>query len=267
MLDRIRLSIYRILNPALGPTRGGRIFEFFILSLILLNVIAVVAETIQDVELRYRTFLWGFEVFSVSVFSVEYILRLLVCPLDPRYSSPVRGRVRYFFSYLAVIDLLAILPFYLPVLIPFDLRFVRIVRLFRLIRLFKLSRYSRAMTAIGVVLRNKRGELAIVIIVVFVFLLLSSAIMYEVEHEAQPNAFPNIPSAMWWGVVTLTTVGYGDIYPVTPLGKFIGAVIALLGIGLFALPAGIIASGFTEEIHSKSLQKKVCPHCGKEIPL
>ena len=196
---------------------------------------------------------------------MEYVLRLLVCPFDPRYSSPVRGRVRYVFSYLAVIDLLAILPFYLPVLIPFDLRFLRIVRLFRLIRLFKLSRYSRAMTAIGVVLRNKRGELAIVIIVVFVFLLLSSAIMYEVEHEAQPNAFPNIPSAMWWGVVTLTTVGYGDIYPITPLGKFIGAVIALLGIGLFALPAGIIASGFTEEIHSKNLQKNFVHIAGRKF--
>jgi voltage-gated potassium channel len=265
MYERLKKATYRALNPSLEPSRAGRVFEFFILTLIALNVIAVVVETIQEVEVSYKPILWNFEVFSVAVFTVEYILRLWVCPVDPKYGKPILGRIRYLFSYLAIIDLLAILPFYLPVLLPFDFRFLRVIRLFRLLRLFKLSRYSRAMASISLVLRAKRGELGIVIMVVFVFLLLSSAIMYEVEREAQPHAFPNIPSAMWWGVVTLTTVGYGDVYPVTATGKFFGAIIALLGIGLFALPAGIIASGFTEQLHSMTGNKKVCPHCGKDI--
>ena len=246
MIETLRKATYRVVNPSEEPSRTGRLFEFFILSLITLNVIAVIVENIQEIDLKFKSFFWVFELFSVAVFTVEYLLRLWVCPVDPRYNKPIRGRVRYVFSYLAIIDLVAIVPFYLPVLLPFDLRFLRAIRLFRLLRLFKLSRYSRAMASISLVIRDKRAELGIVIIVVFVFLLLSSAVMYEVEREAQPNAFPNIPSAMWWGVVTLTTVGYGDIYPVTPLGKFIGAIISLLGIGLFALPAGIIASGFAE---------------------
>ncbi len=164
---------------------------------------------------------------------------------------------------LAIVDLLAIAPFYLPMLIPVDLRFLRALRLFRILRVLKIGRYSEAMRLFGKVLKAKRAELVTAVFVLVVLLIISSSILYYVEHGVQPDKFTNIPEAMWWGTVTLTTVGYGDIYPVTPAGKLLAALISLMGIGLFALPAGLLSAGFIEEIRKK--HKHVCPHCGKEI--
>jgi voltage-gated potassium channel len=167
-----------------------------------------------------------------------------------------------------IIDLIAILPFYLPLLLPFDLRVIRAFRLFRLLRVLKLSRYSESMRVLGNVILSKKEELFICIFTGLVLLIVSSSVMYFIESEAQPEKFSNIPEAMWWGVATLTTVGYGDIYPVTPLGRIIGAMVSILGIGMFALPAGILASGFAEEIrrtHERDERDIVCPHCGMEI--
>jgi voltage-gated potassium channel len=264
-IKSLREKIYYTLNITHQSSIVTRVVEFFLLSLIVLNVLSVVFETVEYFEAQYKVLLWNFEVFSVVIFTIEYALRLWTCTLNEKYRRPVIGRLRYIISFLAIVDLLAILPFYIPLLIPFDLRFLRAVRLFRLFRLFKLARYSKAISNLTDVLRSKRAELGITVLSVLIFLLLASAIMYDLEHEAQPQNFPNIPSAMWWGVVTLTTVGYGDIYPITPLGKFIGAIIALAGIGLFALPAGIIASGLTEQIHKKNQEKKKCPNCGHEF--
>ena len=258
-------KIHRILNPTTEHSILAKSVEFFILSLIALNILAVVMETVAEIGEKYRIVFGLFETFSVIVFTVEYALRLWSCTVETRYAKPVIGRFRYAASFYAVIDLFAILPFYLPILIPFDLRFLRAVRLFRLFRLLKVGRYSKALGSLASVLREKRAELGITVLVVLIFLLLASTTMYDLEHEAQPQNFPNIPAAMWWGVVTLTTVGYGDIYPVTPLGKFVGAIIALLGIGLFALPAGIIASGLVEQFHAASKSKRKCPNCGHEF--
>lgn len=258
----MRERIYHILNLDGEHRRGARVFEIFILSLIVLNVLAVMAETVESVEARYRGFLWDFEVFSVAVFTIEYFARLWSCVVNPLYQRPALGRIRYVVSFFAVVDLFAILPFYAPMLIAFDLRFLRAVRLFRVFRLLKVARYSRALANLVSVFRAKKAELGITVIALLLFLLIASTTMYDVEHDAQPKNFPDIPSAMWWGVVTLTTVGYGDIYPITPLGKFLGSVIALAGIGLFALPAGIIASGLVEEARSKRDKQKTCPHCG-----
>ncbi|MGA2330112.1 MAG: ion transporter [Bryobacteraceae bacterium] len=261
----MRQKIYRLLNLDEEHRRSARIFEFFILTLIALNVFAVVAETVGTIEIKYKTLFWDFEVFSVAVFTLEYVSRLWTCVENPRYRKSVRGRLRYSVSFFGLIDLLAILPFYAPMLIAFDLRFLRAVRLFRVFRLLKVARYSKAMNSLGDVLKAQRAELGVTVIAVLLFLLIASTIMFDVEHEAQPNTFPDIPSAMWWGVVTLTTVGYGDIYPITPLGKFLGAIIALLGIGLFALPAGIIASGLVEQVRDKKEDRFFCPHCGHKL--
>jgi len=152
-----------------------------------------------------------------------------------------------------MIDLFAILPFYLPMIIPLDLRFIRAVRLFRLFRLFKLGRYSKALLLLKKVLKEKKEELILIIFVVILLLIIFSSLMYFIEKEAQPEAFSSIPEAMWWGIITLTTVGYGDVYPITPLGKIIGALIAFLGIGIFALPAGILASGLVEIVRRKEM--------------
>lgn len=167
---------------------------------------------------------------------------------------------------MLLLDLFAFLPFYVPFLIKFDLRFLRIFRLFRLFRIFKLGRYSYALKTIGNVIKSKKEELLISLFVLFILLIFSSCLMYYIENEFQPDKFKNVFDAMWWSVATLTTVDYGDVYPVTYLEKLLGSFISLLGIGFFALPTGIIASGFAEEIRNKKKRKKAkCPFCGNEF--
>lgn len=177
------------------------------------------------------------------------------------------GRIKYAFSLMAIVDLLAILPAFLPMIFPVDLRVLRFLRTFRLFRLFKMSRYVESLDKLDDVVRSRKEELLVTVVMIVMMLIFASSLMYLVENEAQPDKFPNIPSAMWWGVATLTTVGYGDVFPVTPLGKILGAFIAFLGIGMFALPTGILASGFAEEIARKKLVHSdcQCPHCGKDI--
>jgi len=166
---------------------------------------------------------------------------------------------------MALVDLLAILPFYLPMLLPIDLRFLRALRLMRLFRLLKMGRYVKSLRLMRHVLARRKEELLITLFSVLLLLVLSSSLMYFIEREAQPDKFASIPAAMWWGIATLTTIGYGDMYPVTALGKILGGFIALLGIGLFALPAGILASGFAAEIQQRDHPGKRCPHCGERI--
>ena len=135
----------------------------------------------------------------------------------------------------------------------------------RLLRLLKLGRYSESIRMIGTVVSNRKAELLVSIMMSIILLLISSGLMYYIENHVQPEVFSSVPAAMWWGVVTMTTVGYGDVYPVTPLGKILAAIIAILGISLFILPAGIIAAGYTEELHRKRTKQNVCPHCGRVI--
>jgi len=265
MNKRSRERVFKVLEMAEAGDTPSRAFDLFIISLISLNVLAVILGTVDSLAAKYGDFFRYFEVFSVAVFTVEYVLRLWSCTSGPRYADPVKGRLRYAVSPLAMVDLLAILPFYLPMLIPIDLRFIRALRLFRLFRLFKMGRYSTSLKVLGDVIRAKKEELLIMVFVVFLLLVIASSLMYYVEGGAQPDAFSSIPAAMWWGVCTLTTVGYGDLSPITPLGKFLGSVIALLGIGIFALPAGILASGLVEAMAKKRASRKVCPHCGEEI--
>ena len=201
----------------------------------------------------------------MTVFTVEYVLRLWTCTMHREFSRVVVGRARFALTPLALVDLIAILPFYLPMILPFDLRFIRILRLVRLLRLLKMGRYLESMRTLGRVFTSKKEELIIAISIVSILLVLASSVMYFLEYEAQPEAFSSIPAAMWWGVATLTTVGYGDVYPVTPLGKVLGGIIAITGIGIFALPAGILASGFAEEIQERRGKGRLCPHCGQDI--
>lgn len=262
---KIKKRTYEILEVAAPGDVASRIFDIFIVVLIFLNVLAVILGTIEKLSIQFSDFFKIFEIFSVIVFTLEYILRIWSCTANPKYVKPTSGRVRFIFTPLALVDLFAILPFYLPMLIPFDLRFIRAIRLIRLFRLFKLGRYSDAIKLFGKVMKSKKEELFITIFAIFILLTISSSFLYYVEHEAQPEAFSNIPAAMWWGVATLTTVGYGDIYPITALGKVLGAIISLLGIGLFAMPAGILSAGFIEEIRKRREVLNICPHCGEKL--
>lgn len=231
-------------------------FDQFIMALILLNVAAVIIETVDSIHTRYAQFFEYFEIFSVIVFSVEYIIRIWACTALEKYKHPVWGRLRYMVSVEAIIDLLAIIPFYLPFLINHaDGRIMRVLRLFRLFRIFKLGRYSLAFGLITSVIKKRREELVVTLTLLIIMLIFASTLMYYIEYEEGKEGFQSIPETMWWGVATLTTVGYGDVYPVTALGKVLGAIIAILGVGLFALPAGIIAAGFESELSNRKKGK------------
>jgi voltage-gated potassium channel len=259
-----RRRLYLILQPAQDRDRASRAFDVFILSLIALNVLSIILESVRDLRDSWGVWFDGFEVLSVIVFTAEYLLRLWTSVEDPRYAQPGLGRLRAAMSPLLLIDLLAIVPFYLP-FVSVDLRFLRSLRLFRVFRVAKVARYSKALQTIGRVIRSRRSELAVAGFAMFLLMVLSSTLMYYVENDAQPEAFSSVPQAMWWAVATMTTVGYGDVYPVTPLGKVLGAFIAVLGIGMFAVPTGILGAGFTEEMRRHHAPVARCPHCGKEI--
>ena len=252
---RYKKVLLSTINKAEEGNRISRAFDIFIMTLIVLNVLAVIIETVEALYQEYQLYFDFFEYFSVIIFSIEYIIRLWACTVKEEYSHPVWGRLRYMFSIEALIDLLAILPFYLPLFFTVDMRVIRILRLFRLMRIFKLGRYSVAFGMIVRVMERRREELMITLTLVLVLIILSSSLMYYIEHEVQPEAFTSIPATMWWSVATLTTVGYGDVYPITPLGKVLAAFIAILGIGIFALPAGILAAGFEGEISKREKKK------------
>jgi len=257
------ITLDKILEKAEEDDIASRIFDIFISILIISNILAVIFGTVENIRKTIPLFLYQFEIISVMIFSIEYILRIWTCTENPKYHHWFIGRIKYIFSFIALVDFFAILPFYLPFIKGLDLRFIRALRLFRLFRIFKLGRYSKALSTVGDVLKERKEELSVTFTVVVILLILSSSIMFYVEHESQPDVFTSIPATFWWAVATLTTVGYGDIYPVTILGRILGGVIAILGIGMFALPTGILGAGFVERIKMTKKEKKVkCPNCG-----
>jgi voltage-gated potassium channel len=248
----------------------NKYFIKFIYALIVLNVLTLILESYKELNDNYGLFFYSFEIFSVAIFTIEYLLRIWV---SDKTKEDKKERLNFAFSTLGIIDLIAIIPFYLPFIFPFDLRIVRILRLFRLLRIFKLSRYSKSLKTIQYIFKETKAELSITVFVTFVLMILSSTLMYYIEHDAQPEKFASIGDAVWWAVATLTTVGYGDVYPVTALGKILSGIIALIGIGFVALPTGIISSAFIEKIQAEKKSKKgkkvknkeCCPTCGKNL--
>ena len=246
----LRARIYEVIESTQPGNGIGVWFDRFLIVLIVTNVIAVILETVDQISAVYSDFFFVFELFSVAIFSIEYLMRLwtIVDGPNANFRAPVAGRLRYALTPMALIDIAAILPFYLSVFIGIDLRFMRV---FRLLRLLKLTRYSTAMHMLGATLYTQRRALLAALMIVFMTLILTSSVIYLFEKDAQPEAFGSIPEAMWWGLATLTTVGYGDIYPITLVGKIFGSIVMILGIGIFALPVGILATGFAEEIRKR----------------
>jgi voltage-gated potassium channel len=257
--------IWELLQVAKPGDRIGRRLDIFLLTLIALNIVAVIIGSVDWIEKQWATPLQYFEIFSVGVFTIEYLGRVYSCVADPRFLHPITGRLRYMRQPLALIDLAAVVPFYLP-FVGIDLRFVRMFRLFRIFRIAKLGRYSSGWNMIAGVLARRKEELVVCMSIMAVLTIMSASLMYFVEHEAQPQKFSDIPSAMWWAVTTLTTVGYGDIYPITPLGKLLGSFIQVSGVAFFALPTAVIGVGLIQELRS-GRRSMVCPHCGRDIDL
>jgi len=228
----------------------GFVVRFFLVIMIICNVMAVVLSTVQPIHHRFEQEFRSFEIISLAVFSIEYLLRLWVCVEHGPFgrAGPFAGRLHYALTPLALIDLIAVVPFLLMPWIGVDLR---IIKIFSLIRMFKLARYSPAISSIINVFWEERRALMAALIIMLGLTVITSTLAYLAEREAQPVDFGSIPAAMWWALTTLTTIGYGDVVPITPFGRVIGGLTMLFGVGVFALPVGILANGFAQEIHRR----------------
>ena len=266
MYHTSKMKVHILLHPELGNTKWDKIVNGFIITLIILNVTAVMLETIPSVHEPNKEFFRIFDLVSVIIFTIEYLLRVWSSNHDPRYGHSVKGRLRYMLSTDALIDLLAILPFYLHVFIGFDLRVLRIFRLLRFLRLFRLTAYMKSARMVKNVFKTRANELKLSLVLILFFIIMASCLLYFAEHNAQPAVFSSIPATIWWAVVTATSVGYGDMVPITVLGKVLTGILSLSGLAVFALPAGIITAGFLEEIRKmKKTKTHSCPHCGKAL--
>lgn len=267
----MKQKLYKILEKGAHGKRLNLFFDYFIMSLIILSVISIVLESISEVNMEYGNFLRAFNLFSIVIFTIEYLLRLYVSDLMYPSKSRLKSALKFVFSPYGLIDLLAILPFYLPLLFKIDLRFLRTLRLMRFLRILKINRYDHSFKLIWDVIKEKKSELGVTGFVTFLTLLVASFLMYYVEGEKQPELFPNVLESFWWAISTLTTVGYGDVYPVTALGKVISGIIALMGIGIVALPTGIVSAGFINKVQERKKTTNYsgynCPHCGGDIHL
>jgi voltage-gated potassium channel len=265
--------VYELLDGR--PTAGDPLdvaCYWLLLGAIVVAVGALVVGTVPEVARRWGAALAALDLSLGVLFAAEYAGRVWSAPVDPRYRDGWRGRLRYARSPLALLDLAAVAALLLPHL-PFDLRQARLIRLFALLRVGKLGRFGRSATVVARAFRARRDELLVAVGAVALVLFVGSTLVYFAEHEAQPDKFGSIPEALWWGVATVTTVGYGDVYPVTPVGRVLGGVLAVLGIGSFALPTAILGSAFLDEVQRargerpRSGQARPrtarCPTCGR----
>ena len=275
MYRKIKRTIFEIIQPAKRGNLASKLFDVFIVLLVFASIASVFISTF-DVSPEVIKCLHYLERVVLTVFSIEYLLRIWTADLLYPELSPWRARGKYIRSGMAIIDLVSILPFYIPLFFTLDVVLTRSLLLVLLLRLFKLSRYTDAVSAIWSVFRSKIQEILVSVVFVVMILIVASLLIYYAEHDAQPDKFTNAFSGVWWAVATLTTVGYGDIYPVTGMGRFLGGIIALTGIGLVAVPTGIISAGFVELLEQKRGGKKdgsdepkekpnYCPHCGKKL--
>jgi len=259
-VSTLRRRAFAILEEPGPADPAGRAVRVFLVSLIALNILAVILDSVASLAEKWAGPLRVFEIASVAVFTVEYLLRIWVAAERAEYGRPVLGRLRYLLTPLAILDLLAILPFYFPLIIPFDLRYLRMLRM---LRLAKFGRYSRSVRILRDVFADRKHELLAAASLLVAVIVMASGLMFAVEHEAQPTVFTSIPATMWWAVATLSTMGI-DMRPVTPLGKILASFIAVCGILLFALPAGIVSSGFVAK-YMEARKSRICPHCGKSL--
>jgi len=268
----IKEKLWEILSPA-GDHRYSKAFDVLIISLIAFGTVLLILDSVQDIHAQYGEYFAHIEMLLVLVFSLEYVMRLWACTVEDGYRSPILGRLKFALTPMSIIDLLAILPFYLTLVGLDSALFLRILRLFRLLRLLKLARYYRAFRIFKQVFQNCYEELILTLSIIGLLLVIASFLVYYFENPVQPHAFPDLPATLWWGIVTLSTIGYGDIFPITFMGRVITGIIAVMGIGMFALPAGILGSEFMEAIRQErqakatqnAVEQPCCPHCGKTL--
>jgi voltage-gated potassium channel len=232
-------------------------FDRFIEILVLLNVGAVVLESFDDLDRTYALEFDLFESFTVIIFSIEFLCRLWVS--DIKYPPKYRWVAyrKFLLSPVAWIDLAAILPFFIPFLVNIDLRHIRILRIIRLLRVFKLNKYSQSLRLINRIVVEKKEELTATLLLFFSMIIIAASLIYWLERDVQPEKFPSILHACWWAVVTLTTIGYGDVFPITPMGQVLGGVVGIMGVVITAIPVGIISSGFVQKMDEANYKKRI----------
>ena len=247
----VQYRIYQLLEKAEEGDKASRLVDIGLSVLVFVNVIAVSLETVDSLHRAYAGLFWWIETVSVTLFSVEYVLRFwsVAAAADERGISSLKARLSYVFSPTGIIDLIAILPSLLPLLFgSIDLRWLRILRL---ARLFKFSHYTSALEDLISSVRRERQSFVATIYLLFLALMISSTLIYVFEHDLQPDYFGSIPESMWWSFVTLTTVGYGDVVPITAAGRAVAAITALMGVCVVALLTGIVATGFSKQMALK----------------
>ena len=246
LLER-RRRIYEIVEIGAAGDRVSRAYDLFYTLTIVLNLAATVMDTYDGLHAKFALLFDAVELVTVLAFAVDYILRLYTADFKYRGDSRGKAALKYAASFGGLVDLISFLPVYLPFFFPSGAAAFRLVRVIRIFRLFRINAYYDSLNVITSVLSSKRNQLVSSVSIILVLMLASSLCMYSLENEAQPEVFSNAFSGIWWAASTLLTVGYGDIYPVTTMGRILGIVITFLGVGMVAIPTGIISAGFVEQ--------------------
>lgn len=250
VMRKIRRRAWELLDVGRKNDKLSEFTDIVLITLISLNVLAVIIESVPEIYAAYPGFFESFEVFSVIAFTIEYVFRVwsITESMESKFRHPLWGRLRFMMTPMQLLDLIVIAPFYLVFFIQVDLRMLRVLRL---LRVFRLTRYSSSMGLLLQVLKKEGRNIGAALFVLLLLIIMAASLTFLAEHEAQPEAFGSIPAALWWAVVTMTTIGYGDVVPVTVMGRIFGAVIGIISVGMVALPAGLLASGFSEALERR----------------
>ena len=265
----LKQRIYNIIQPHKTADIPSMVFDWSIVFLIIINICIIIFDTL-DLPGRVSAAFKITETVIIIIFTAEYLLRLWTADMVYKDAKMLKAVLKYAFTFVMLMDFIAIMPFYFQVIFHFDINILRIFRFFRMIWFFKIKRqYIKVLSDILDVFRQKAAALFFSIFIIFIMMIVASILMYNAEKHAQPEQFGDALSGLWWAVITLTTVGYGDIYPVTALGKVIGAFFSIISIGFIAVPTGIISSGFIEKSRGEKSEykknKHFCPYCGNNI--
>ena len=253
---RLRAQVFAILHEPDPGNRLARWFNYVLAGLIVVNAIAITLESVAGISTTLALTLSWIEAISTGVFIVEYLARIWTCVEQGRLSRPIQGRLRWMLQPIALLDLIAIVTYWTP----WDLRFLRVIRLVRLLKIFHLYEFEAALDRLGVSLERRKELLFVAVTLMAFFIYLSASLLYQLEHEHQPKVFTSIPATFWWATVTFNTIGYGDMAPLTPLGRIFAALISVFGIGVFALPTAIVTAAIIES--SATGAPYVCDSCG-----
>jgi voltage-gated potassium channel len=253
---RLRAQLFAILHAPDPGNRFARWANYFLAALIIANAVSVTLETVPGLNGTLARELWWFEAVSTGLFVIEYVARLWTCVEQHHLSSPVRGRLRFARQPLALLDLVAILTYWTP----WDLRFLRVVRLVRLLKILHLYEFEAALERLTVSLSRRKELLLVSVALMAMFVYLAASLLYHIEHARQPELFSSIPATFWWASVTFNTIGYGDMVPLTQLGRLFASLVSVFGVGVFALPTAIVIAAIIES--SASGTPYICEACG-----